>query len=61
MAKEIKFTKEEVGEINQLRIDASQIFTQLGQISIEKDRRNKQHTQQLVELENHLLSFHMTS
>jgi hypothetical protein len=51
MTNEIKFTEEEVKQINDLRINASQIFTQLGQISIEKDRRNKQHEQQLKELE----------
>lgn len=50
MSKEIKFTTEEVEQINNLRIQASQIFTQLGQISIEKDRRHKQHEQQLDEL-----------
>jgi hypothetical protein len=51
MANEIKFTEEEVKQINELRINASQIFTQLGQISIEKDRRNKQHEQSLQELQ----------
>ena len=50
MATEIKFTEEEVKQINDLRIQASQIFTQLGQISIEKSRRNKQHEQSLQEL-----------
>lgn len=50
MAKEIKFTQEEVEQINTLRVQASQLFTQLGQISIEKDRRNKLHEQQLEEL-----------
>jgi len=50
MAKTIKFTEEEVKQINDLRVNASQIFTQLGQISIEKDRRNKQHEQSLQEL-----------
>ena len=39
MAKEIKFTKEEVGKINQLRQNVSNVFTQLGQLSIEKRRR----------------------
>lgn len=51
MTKEIKFTEDEVKQINDLRINASQIFTQLGQISIEKDRRNKQHEQSLQELQ----------
>jgi hypothetical protein len=40
--KEIKFTDEEVSTIGQLRTDASNIFTQLGQLAIEKDRRIKE-------------------
>ena len=38
MAKTVKFTKEEVGSINQLRTEVSNVFTQLGQIEIEKQR-----------------------
>jgi predicted transcriptional regulator len=39
MAKTIKFTEEEVNSINQLRLEVANVFTQLGQISIEKKRR----------------------
>lgn len=39
MAKKIKFTDEEIRQINDLRLEVSGIFTQLGQISIEKKRR----------------------
>ena len=39
MADTIKFTEEEVNSINQLRLEVANVFTQLGQISIEKKRR----------------------
>jgi hypothetical protein len=39
MAEEIKFTEEEVGQINQLRSDVQGVFIQLGQLSIERKRR----------------------
>ena len=39
MANEIKFTEEEVSQINQLRTDVAGVFTQLGQVQIEKQRR----------------------
>jgi predicted transcriptional regulator len=39
MAEEIKFTEDEVKEINQLRFDVGAVFTQLGQIQIEKRKR----------------------
>jgi predicted transcriptional regulator len=39
MAETIKFTEEEVNSINQLRLEVSNVFTQLGQLSIEKKRR----------------------
>ena len=39
MAKAIKFTEEEVTSINQLRQDVANVFTQLGQVAIEKKRR----------------------
>ena len=54
MAKEIKFTDEEVSQINQLRNDVSNIFTQLGQLSIEKKRR----IDEVESLENELLEKH---
>lgn len=54
MAKEIKFTDEEVSQINQLRNDVSSIFTQLGQLSIEKKRR----IDEVESLENELLEKH---
>jgi len=39
MTKTIKFTKKETQEINDLRIEVSGIFTQLGQIVLEKKKR----------------------
>lgn len=39
MSKEIKFTKDEVKQINDLRLEVSGIFTQLGQISLERSKR----------------------
>lgn len=45
MTKTIKFTDEEVKQINDLRIEVAGIFTQLGQITLEKKKR-------LAELEN---------
>jgi predicted nuclease with TOPRIM domain len=54
MANEIKFTEEEVSQINQLRNDVSNIFTQLGQLSIEKKRR----IDEVEKLENELLEKH---
>lgn len=39
MTEEIKFTEDEVKEINQLRFDVGAVFTQLGQIQIEKRKR----------------------
>ena len=54
MAKEIKFTNEEVKEINDLRLEVSQIFTQLGQISLERKSR----LQELQDVEDKLSSRH---
>ena len=64
MMEQIKFTQEEINSINQLKTDVELVFTQLGQLSIEKKRRNdevdeietqlfKQH-QDLVEKEQEL-------
>jgi hypothetical protein len=39
MADVIKFTEEEVGQVNQLRSDVQGVFIQLGQLSIERKRR----------------------
>jgi len=39
MEEQIKFTEDEVKEINQLRFDVGAVFTQLGQIQIEKKKR----------------------
>ena len=61
---QIKFTQEEINSINQLKTDVELVFTQLGQLSIERKRRNdevdeietqlfKQH-QDLVEKEQEL-------
>lgn len=39
MAEKIKFTEDEVKQINELRIEVGGVFTELGQIHIEKRRR----------------------
>ena len=52
MAKPIKFTEEEVSQINQLRQDVAEVFTKLGQIQIEKKRRIEEVTQVEDELLN---------
>ena len=54
MAKPIKFTEEEVSQINQLRQDVAEVFTKLGQIQIEKKRRIEEVTQ----VEDELLNKH---
>jgi predicted transcriptional regulator len=38
MAEKIKFTEDEVAQINKLRIDVGAVFTELGQIHIERRR-----------------------
>jgi uncharacterized protein YecA (UPF0149 family) len=40
MENQIKFTDEEVQQINQLRNDLELVFIQLGQVSVERKRRN---------------------
>lgn len=64
MAETIKFTDEEIQQINKLREDVSDTFYQLGQISIEKKRLLDEATQkenefyqkhiELVEFEQNL-------
>jgi uncharacterized protein YecA (UPF0149 family) len=54
MMEQIKFTQEEVNSINQLKTDAELVFTQLGQLSIERKRRNDE----LDEIESELLEKH---
>ena len=39
MARAIKFTKEETEQVAELRRDVANLFTQLGQLQIEKKRR----------------------
>ena len=39
MTNTIKFTDEEVKQINDLRVEVQTIFTQLGQITLEKKKR----------------------
>tara|TARA_B110000211_G_C14071735_1_gene550289 strand:+ start:2259 stop:2558 length:300 start_codon:yes stop_codon:yes gene_type:complete len=59
MAKQIKFTEEEVGKINQLRQDVSNVFTQLGQLTIEREKRNSELDvlkKQLIETHKNLQS-----
>jgi len=54
MAEQIKFTEEEVSQINQLRQDVANVFTQLGQVSIERERR----LSELDGLQNELIQKH---
>lgn len=54
MANEIKFTEEEVGQINELRNQVGNVFTQLGQVSVERNRR----LGELEKVENELLEKH---
>jgi len=54
MSKVIKFTKEEVTQINDLRVEVSGIFTQLGQISLERTKR----LEELQEVETKLTKRH---
>jgi hypothetical protein len=39
MEEQIKFTEQEIKEINDLRFEVGSVFTQLGQIQIEKRKR----------------------
>jgi len=42
MAETIKFTEEEQNQINEIRQQANQVFSQLGQVRIERARRLKE-------------------
>lgn len=54
MAETIQFTEEEVQSINQLRQDVANVFTQLGQLTIERNRR----LDELDDLEEGLIQKH---
>ncbi len=54
MAKKIKFTKEEVIEIDNLKQEVASIFTRLGQLSVEKKRR----IDEVEKVESDLLNQH---
>jgi len=54
MAEQIKFTEEEVSKINELRQNVANLFTQLGQLQIEKKRR----IDEIQQIENNLLNQH---
>jgi hypothetical protein len=54
MAEAIKFTEEEVSQLNQLRQDVAETFTKLGQIQIEKKRR----IEEVTKVEDELLQKH---
>jgi hypothetical protein len=51
---QIKFTQEEVEQINQLRDDVSLVFVQMGQVSLERKKR----LEELEEIESQLLKQH---
>lgn len=55
MAEQIKFTEEEIQQINQLRQNVSDVFYQLGQLSIEKKRL----VDEATEKENELFKKHI--
>jgi len=40
MENQIKFTEEEITTINQLKTDVELVFLQMGQLSVERKRRN---------------------
>ena len=54
MMEQIKFTHEEINSINQLKTDVELVFTQLGQLSVERKRRNDE----IDEIETQLLEKH---
>lgn len=54
MAEQIKFTNEEIAEINKLREEFTQIFIQLGQINLER----KTKVDELNALETQLVESH---
>lgn len=54
MAEAIKFTEEEVSQLNKLRQDVAETFTKLGQIQIEKKRR----IEEVTKVEDELLQKH---
>lgn len=54
MEEQIQFTQEEVTQLSELRRDVSDVFTQLGQLSIERKRR----MDELDSIESQLLSKH---
>lgn len=54
MADTIKFTEEEQQQILTLRQEVSQVFTQLGQVRVEKEKRLKE----IKSFENQLLEKH---
>lgn len=54
MAEAIKFTEEEVQQINELRQNVVNVFNQLGQLTIERNRRIKE----LDRLETDLVDRH---
>jgi len=63
MAEQIKFTEEEIQKINQLRQDVSNVFYQLGQISIEKKKLIDEVTQnekELFQKHTELIEFEQT-
>lgn len=51
MAEQIKFTDEEVQSINSIREGVNEVFSQLGQVKIERDKKLKE----LENLENKLI------
>jgi DNA repair ATPase RecN len=54
MAEQIKFTEEEINEINQLRQQFTQLFIQLGEVSLDR----KQKLEELDRLESELHQRH---
>ena len=56
MAEQIKFTEEEINQVNELRNEVTQVFLQLGQLSLERKKR----IDELDALESQLQESHST-
>lgn len=55
MEEQIKFTQEEVSSLNQLKTDIQNVFNQLGQVLLERKRRNEE----LDQIEKDLIEKHL--
>ena len=58
--KEIKFTEEELGSINDLRSQIGSLFAKIGQLHLEKKRRDQQVEQELLSARRRVHKFGST-